>query len=394
MAFECLGADRFYTPRSVANGIAEVLPASLSGNVFDPTVGEGSLLGAVADRFGSRVRLLGLDIDARVIDGLAVRRPSWILGKADMLSRRSRSSSTAWRTAKNSLSAVVMNPPFSYRGNGGSVVNFGEFEGRVAPAMHFLVEVLRELHPEEGFYVVLPEGALRAERAIPLWDEIGKRFTVERLRVFGSSTFRGARASTSLVRIGTETRSLSRWTEAVPLRHLERDVVRQQRIRGCRCLEVVRGRVPVHTLLDSGEAPGLSLAPFVHTTSLERRSWEGRCADAMLADFSPMVLITRVGSWRSPRLIDTGKVVLSDCLFGLRPRVAASVGEVLRSVALLEPALRAEFRGTGAKYLTLSSLVGVLSGAGWNVEVVKAGSAVGQCVCGSAGLSAGDAWTA
>lgn len=373
--------DAFYTPAAVAARLAAHLPADLSGNVLDPAAGGGALLHAVGDRFSSNVQLLGLDIDRQSVRKLRLEEPGWLLGNADFLSTSSRSSSRPWRTAKTSLSAVVMNPPFSYRGNGGAVIEFRGFKGRVAPAMHFLVEVLRSLRPEAGFYVILPDGALDAERSEQLWREIRGAYEVERLERFQPSSFEGARVSTSLVRIRRlALEADSNFPNAATGGRFDCASAKLKIKHGCRCLEVIRGRVPVHSL-DSSAQRGGPVAPFIHTTDLENPVKNRWVADSRLSDLAPLVMLTRVGRWRRPRVIEVGRVVLSDCVFGLRPRSLLRVDDVVNSVDQLESILRSEYRGTGAQYLTLQSLTRVLKESGWNVHVVKAGSAIADCTC-------------
>lgn len=374
------GVDPYYTPELVAHELATFLPSTLNGAVFDPAMGEGALLQAVEDRFGDSVHLLGLDLDRKVVDEARGRHAHWILGNANFLSPRSRGASAPWGMVKRSLSAVVMNPPFSYRGNGGVAIEYFEFRGRVTPAMHFLVEALSSLRPAEGFYTILPDGALDAERNRLLWEIISRSFSVDRLSRLESNSFGGARVSASLVQIKRHSIVMEGCLVGLRTRMdwLSRSADRSAT--GCRCIEIVRGRVPGHTL-DGLPVGAGDVVPFIHTTDLQCSGRGRRKAPSRLADSAPLVVIARVGAWRAPRVFNVGRVVLSDCVYGLRPRAGTTVEDVLGSVSLLESAIRFEYRGTGAPYLTLESLARVLGEAGWNVRIVKAGSRVSPCDC-------------
>lgn len=362
--------DPFYTPPWLAEQLAGMLPGNLCGNVLDPCVGGGSLLEAVESRFGSDVALLGADLNPNAVRELRASKPDWIVGLADMLHPRSRNSSRPWQQAKAELSAVLLNPPFSHRGNGGDIVSYGEFVGRVAPANRFLIEALKELDPVHGFYAILPDGAIEAERHRQLWDEIRKRNAVKVLARVKPTSFRGARVSTSLLSI-TPGKS-----EILQPSLLAGDHSRQST---CTCVEVIRGRVPVHSLRNLECLGG---TPFLHTTNLSA-SFPSRFAPNELADEAPFILIPRVGRWKQPKLIQLGRVVLSDCLIALRPSNAGQLNMLQETLVDNAETFQREFKGTGAPYLTLNALTKVLDSLGWSPRIVKAGSPFSECACGS-----------
>jgi hypothetical protein len=367
--------DSFYTPTWLARELAEAMPANLEGRVLDPSAGAGALLAGVRDRFGEKVTLVGIDVDAEVVGRLRRAEPKWLVSHADILTARSRRSSRAWRAASDDIAAVVLNPPFSYRGNGGDHINYGEFNGRVAPAMHFLVEVLRDLAPTSGVFAILPDGAIDAQKHQALWTEIRQRFDVVRLRRFKPTTFLGARVSTSLVRLIPGTSGQA---------PIEITTTRDSPVTGCRCVEVIRGRVPVHKVRDA--LPAVNPAPFFHTTTLSTQVPRFTAA-AELSDEAPLVVITRVGRWSEPTVVDLGRIVLSDCLIALRPKSRAHVDALRASVEEAGSEFRQNYRGTGARYLTLDAVVRELETLGWHPHVVKASSGVGDCCCELANFS-------
>lgn len=372
-----LQVDEYYSPGWVATALAGVLPDSLSGSVLDPAVGGGALLTAVEQRFDKRVSLLGIDVSEDAVRRVRQEHPNWVVSRADLLKGPSRSASLAWRAATSGdLAAVVMNPPFSYRGNGGEVTHYGSFRGRVAPSIRFLIEVMSSLEPRDGFYVILPDGALDAERHEPFWEELQRHHLVDRVARLGNSSFRGARVSTSVVRIR---RSAGAVRGALTPLKAPKDRVILPAPSRCRCIEVVRGRVPLHALPVLAEEVG-PRSPFVHTTDLRFTS-APRVAPDRLADTAPLLLVGRVGRWKGARLIEVGRVVLSDCLFGLRPRDTGRLAALIDSVSDIESDLRSRMRGTGAPYITLKDVSRVLQAHDWHVHVVRASSEVGSCCC-------------
>ena len=362
--------DAYYTPAWLAAELAAALPDQLVGAVMDPSVGAGALLSAVENRFGDKVALLGLDVDRKSVRALRETHPEWTISHADFLSGASRRSSRAWRTATDGVAAVVLNPPYSYRGNGGDFVTYESFAGRVAPSMRFLVEVLADLRPSVGVYAVLPDGAIDAERHDPLWAAIKNQFEMSRLQRFKTTSFHGARVATSLVRL-------------TPGAGADADLIRissafRTPVPGCRCVEVIRGRVPVHAV--RGTRPNHP-SPFLHTTNV-RSSVPRMTAPKALSDEGPFLIVNRVGRWDLPVTLDVGRAVLSDCLFALRPRSRSQIDVLRDSLVQAHEALADEFRGTGAQYITITRLVRQLEHLGWHPHVVRASSPVEACCCG------------
>lgn len=368
--------DAYYTPSWAAEALANALPENLQGRVFDPAAGGGALLRAVEQRFGRSVDLVGMDIDGVATRLVRQAHPGWVVSTGDSLHARSRSATRAWRAARKSLSAVVINPPYSYRGNSGRVVRYGQFKGRVAPSVHFLLDALTSLNARAGYFAILPDGALDAERSAAVWQEVQRDFSVERIQRLRSTSFRGARVSTSIV----EVQRLE-----TPVRDRAFDVsmgmsattFAEYPLEGCKCVDIIRGRVPIHKMRSA--LPCLE-TPFIHTTDLHRTDVVRRAPDA-LADDAPLMLLSRVGKWRSPRSVDVGRVVLSDCIIAIRPRSHAAQIRLTEDIETLAPEFRDCMRGTGAPYLTLNDVREVLIRNGWSAQIVKASSPAVACDC-------------
>ncbi|HEY4224560.1 MAG TPA: hypothetical protein VGM70_01970 [Pseudolysinimonas sp.] len=367
--------DSIYTPSEIAVRIAAAMPADVAGWVVDPAAGEGALLDAIVARFGERARPLALDIDGAAVAQLAAK--GWIVSRADALNSNARRATKVWRQARQSLAAVVINPPFSYRGNGGTVVQYGNFVGRVAPAIEFLAASLTDLRPEFGFWAILPEGALLADKHQGFWGEVKLNHQLRVIARLPQNAFPGARVSTILIELRPGASPESKRLTSPPAAK----VVTQN----CVCVEVIRGRVPVYRSSLVADALPEGAAPFVHTTDVGTRPIQSkrRYASDVLADTGPMVLISRVGRWNLPALVHVGRVVLSDCLIAIRPLDRASFSFLAESLRDYGPEIAATFKGTGAKYLTLTNLTNALEQLGWRPIVVKASQDPGRCSCGA-----------
>jgi hypothetical protein len=369
-----MGEDAIYTPQSVARALIDRLPQDLRGNVIDPAAGDGSLLRAAQERFSDTIQPIGIDVDVRAVAALR-REQSWLVGQADSLNPRSRNASAAWRIARSSSSAVVMNPPFSTRGGAGALVSRGSFHGRVGPSVEFVDLVLRELQPKLGAWCILPEGALEAERHAEFWAAVRSEYSVETADRLSDSTFSGARVSSVIVVI--RPRALSTDPSGTVL-----SPIRPKRLPHCSCVEVIRGRVPVHRLQELRNGAQQSV-PFVHSTNLNWiRDAKRLEAPLHLATTGPLILISRVGAWREPVLMDIGKSVLSDCVIGLRPRDRSVLPTLFSYVRSNQSTIKDLYKGTGAKYVTLGRLSSKLQADGWLPTVVPAGLSSQDCACG------------
>lgn len=362
--------DAIYTPAWLADALAETLPAGLSGVVFDPAAGEGALLAAVEKRFGAAVTVAAADIDREAVGALRRRHPSWVVSHTDFLSAASRRASRAWNLVTSELSLVVINPPFSFRGGSGVWVNYAGQSYRATPALQFLITAIDRLNPAYGFLAVVPLGALEAERNSRLWRSIERDFDVLRLHSPSTSAFTGSRVATSVV-------SLRRRVTERPDEFEEHgangelDEISSCKDGECRCIEIVRGRVPVHRARQFPTASPAK-APFFHTTTLSRPTTI--FGPGQLSDEGPFVLIARVGAWRAPSVMTSGRAILSDCLIGFRPLDNRQLGAVLEALEAKEQELRGLYTGTGARYITLAKVSTFLESCGWRVRVVQAGA--------------------
>jgi hypothetical protein len=364
--------DIHYTPPEVAERLAALLPPARELVIFDPAAGEGSLLDSAASLLGAMATIYGADLDERAVRILRTSRPAWTISTANALSSRSRRSSRAWRLAVDrGVDCVVMNPPFSFRGFGGVFVEFGGKTHKATPAVAFVATALSELRPTVGVFCILPRGSVHGERDRSLWDAIDREWSVTIHTEFPRGTFPAAAATSMLVSIRPRPSGYVAKTSiaAVP-----------DRVHGCICVEVVRGRVSVARRNAAG--PGLS--PWVHTRDLsEGRAvlqWTG--LPRTLATAGPLVTIPRVGKFDQRKIVELARrdVILSDCLFGVRaPR--ANLAEVHAAIKSSGEALEARYFGTGAPHITTGRIVDYLQSLGFSPNVVSAGAARSECHC-------------
>lgn len=369
--------DAFYTPDALAN---EVLAAATNTptSVMDPAVGDGSLLRAATATWPG-VRILGLDVDRGQIARNRASHPDWTLGQVDMFSDRSRAASAVWRSTRASIDLMLLNPPFSYRGGQSKHLAYEGSEYALTPASAFIAHAITRLAPDGELLALLPAGVLALERDAKFWSALAMRWTVETVAEFSSTAFSGTRTRSVLVAVRPQVASQPAAILDLPLR-------------AHTCLELVRGRVPVHALTQI--LPTGASAPFLHTRDLADLS--GRVAtvsraSASLATPGPFVTLPRVGRVRGEHIKlvrSPHAVVLSDCVFALR--TGNTQGHADLQATLLEslPELQREYVGGCAPYLTIRRLQYFLGQRGYCCHHVPASSSVSlssDTTCNSVG---------
>ena len=367
--------DQHFTPSWAADILADALPRDVHGGIVDPAAGTGSLLVAV-EQSGRHFTPIALDSDPAVVSELRRKHPTWVVSVADSLSPRSRSSSRAWRFARSTgVEWVLLNPPFSYRGGPAIQTTIGDYSGRVSPSAQFLVVALTELEPRQGIVAVLPDGVVRGDKYGPFWDAVSQNHKVVEIADLRTSAFPGVRAHCRVVKL----ERLESSRAVGPLMRVPGPIPQRD---GCRCVEVIRGRIPRHVPLSVGG----ERAPFLHTTdvldNLVRDA--DRDAPVHLATSGPAVIIPRIGKpGRKIATISRGSFALSDCLIALRPlgRGPEPLAEELRVEV---DALSRAYRGTGAPYVTVRALTTFLLEHGWHANATSASAPPGACLCGAA----------
>lgn len=352
--------DAFYTPARIADEVmsaASIVPRL----VLDPAVGDGSLLRA-AGRAWPEVQAIGFDVDRGQLERTRSQHPEWSLGRLDMYSSRSRASSALWRSCESNVDVVVLNPPFSYRGGRSRRVIFDGSEHSLTPASAFIALSLSRLSDTGELLALLPAGVLAVERDSDFWSSVAARWDVETLARFSSTTFSGTRARSVLLSVRP------------PAGAHEAEIV-DLPVPSTRCIELIRGRVPVHTV--RGNAIKGNSAPFLHTKDLGALHdvvATSQEASIDLATTGPFLTLPRVGRVL-PNHIKIVKlpreVVLSDCVFALR----AEYSDLLRLQEMLLAELedlQAEYAGGCAPYLTIRRLVHFLAQRGYCVHHVAA----------------------
>lgn len=348
--------DRHYTPRELADSLLTNSDQFDPETVVDVTVGRGELLSA-AERKWPQAALIGTDIDRTAVDWLRTNRPSWDVGRCNILSTRSRSRSGPLRRARESdRTLLLINPPFSVRGGTKTTVQFNGSQVSCSPAIAFLLIGLDLVGESGEARAILPEGSLFSERDSAAWQVIDGSWKRSTVAVNAPAAFPGCVAKTVLLRL----------TRA--------DRTRRTRSSACRRLDsanagvgvrVVRGTFQMHQLDRTADGPVLVHSTDLahHLVVLNGRRGHGQARTAT----GPALLLPRVGAITKSKLalLPAGtNVMLSDCVMALETHSAADAEALLKLFKRRFAFLQRHYRGTGAPFITLGRIRDFLKAIG------------------------------
>ncbi len=325
----------------------------------DFAAGNGDLLQAAKSRW-PECRILATDVDATRIRRLRRGHPDWLVGKCDFLSSSSRGLCEVLDGVLGKVSLVLLNPPFSCRGN---ELLSAPADGQAmlcSRAMAFVLTSIPFLSPTGRLAAVLPAGCLTSQKDAHAWQFLRRMFNVRVVSSHDLRTFEGCAARTNVV-------CLSRIRSG----RVETRRTGRKRATGI-AVKVIRGVVPVHQAVNGMAGPGWV---FVHTTNLRNNV----VSDADLSikvlrryATGPCVLIPRVGQPNREKCVlylARKRVVLSDCIFAIKCESSADARSVQSGLLDAWDTVSHAYGGTCARYLTRDRLCCLLRELGFEASV-------------------------
>lgn len=355
--------DRYYTPRSIAKSVISSSGVTDPQLCVDSTCGAGDLLAAAEEVFGN-VKCVGVDRDKRAIAELRRRRPDWLLSAADMLKPRSYSKSHVISRVSGS-DLLLLNPPFSHGDKKSIETRYEGLDLKTSIAMAHILTSFELFKPRQGAIIVVPESVLYSET-----DEVARSilelsYQTEVVSELQTATFKGARVHASIIRVTPKKNE--QHSAFIPKFQAQGPSL---------ALDVVRGGMPVHQFQENTQG-----YPFIHTTDLKAVTATGGVGglDKTLSISRGNVdgwvlLIPRVGVPNQQLLVPiflSTKAQLSDCVIAFKcasELIANSIAERIRSSW---PSFIGLYKGTGARYVTVSRLKEWLCLQNIQCDVVK-----------------------
>jgi hypothetical protein len=335
-----LSLDEHFTPTSLARLAAESLGLTTSDRpvVADFAAGHGALLRA-AREVHSDIRLAAADLSAGNVRVLQ-SEGDWEVSRCDFLRPASRARSRVAATGRR-YDGVIINPPFSYRGQGGVLLGDLPGQPRVSPAAAFVLFATDYVAADGALVAILPAGTMKSERDAWVWGLLRRSWGVESVDEFRRGAFPGLAARTILLRLTRKTIESFRIPDPLPSQIVAR-------------VRLVRGCTPMHRVDDRGKA-------VVHTTGLQggRAAVTGRSASSGRVFTGPGVLLPRVGAPRPDKIAlfpDVESVVLSDCVIGLECGSLRSAIHVQKAIVGNWTGVADAWGGSCAPYTTVARL--------------------------------------
>ncbi len=350
--------DYFCTPRALAVKMAFAVKTLRPDCIADFAAGDGMLL-RIAQKRWPNCRVAAIDIRRDAVSELKRKHSGWDVGRCDFLSTASRGRSQLLRGLRGSVDVILLNPPFSARGNSYWRAYGGSDAFRCSRAMAFLLTSLAYLAPKGVAVAVLPKGCMTCQKDAKAWEWILRHYRMRIVDTNGRTTFPTCNATTVIVHL------VPRRTPRPVERSLGAQPESRERV------SVWRGSVQMHSARGNGS---LARCPLVHTTDLRGFSLGSIKRGSPLtarALRGPAVLVPRVGR-PDPRKIALAleelPFVLSDCVFAVCCRSKSQARRVRKAVVDRWPDFEALYGGTCAPYVTLASLRSFLTTVGFSIQ--------------------------
>lgn len=352
--------DYFQTPEPIAELMVRASALQRPRLVADFAAGDGGLLRAARIRWPAAA-VIATDLARRHIDGIRRREPTWSAGRCDFLRTESRVRSPLLRPALGRVDAVLLNPPFSCRGNARKAVEYSGTSYEVSVALAFVMQSAAFLSPGGELICIVPESTLFSEKDSAGWAALQAGHRVEVVHRCAAKTFSSCFAKTFVVRLTRGVKASQAPARPTSAHGAEKVPV-----------VIIRGAVPRHSV---STRRWRNWHRVVHSTDLK----DGCVKDAGLSTRErrreirgPAVLLPRVGRPGVGKLciLRSGhSVVPTDCVIGLQTATASRAELLLTRLKGAWHRMEPLYRGTCAPYLTLASLGNLLASLGFQASI-------------------------
>lgn len=334
--------DAIYTPPDLAKFLAEASTLASPGSVADFAAGDGALLRAAAARWPG-AKLFGSDIDEHAVASIEKLLPDCDTMLIDFLAEPS-----DCPLADRLFDLILLNPPFSGRGNTRYSAKIEGVDYKASKALAFVARALAHLAPGGEIIAILPASVLTSERDAALRTAIRAWGHVDQIGDVWRTAFKSHAVAVTVLRI----------TRVKP----KRKTAGKPALVSLRpfAVEMTRGSLSVHKQVATDTGPR-----FIHTTDLQRNSLlpSDRFASSSHRTISgPAVLISRVGRPSSDKvvLLAAGEAVLSDCVIALQTIPVGSEQALADLLVEHWESLKTAYGGSCAPYITLKRLADAL----------------------------------
>jgi predicted RNA methylase len=347
--------DRHFTPEFMATYLVARI-AKRPTLVADFAAGEGALLKAARLRW-PLCNLIATDLDRRAVFELAALEKS-IAGKCDFLSTRSRAGCRALKQRQSEIDVVLLNPPFSCRGNSYHLAELCGEQVKCSTAMAFVIGATHYLNRRGHIAAILPASCMTSDKDANARIALSKTYSIEWQRFDGEGNFPGCEVSVVLLYLrpgAGERRAALKPGLAL---------VQKQEIHA----HISRGTFPMDQAKTCLHKRGLKL---IHSTGLVGHRVEHTHRVNIQRSFvdGPAIFLPRVGRFNPSKISlkpSPERVAISDCIIALQTTDSLLLPELFQRLLASASYLGASYEGSCAKYTTIERLTDILR----NINVV------------------------
>jgi len=335
--------DQYYTPPGLAALLVNAAKVRAVKLVADFAMGDGALLRAAEGRW-PRARLFGTDInpvaelEAHGLKGNLEFTALDFLGEHDAFA--------SVTSLKQSCDVILLNPPFTCRGNRRYPAIIGDETLYGSKALAFVCRALAYLKPRGEALAIVPASCATSERDRSLMTALRAHYTVDQIGEINRNAFEGCTVNVIIIRI-------KRRSFFAPMRPVQA----QKRLVPLKSFQarIMRGTMSVH---ETSETPGG--LPVLHTADLRALNLSPQrwTLDDRRRIQGTAVLIPRVGRPDQSKLVlaDLPHIVLSDCVIAIKTEPLGFEPELFRLLSSRWAELEALYGGSCAPYITVGQL--------------------------------------
>ena len=349
--------DAIYTPPDLAEFVTAAVSLGAPSAIADFAAGDGALLRSAAARWPA-ASLFGSDVDVQAVQTIKSLIPGCISVQHDFLAETG-----AGALGSRTFDLILLNPPFSCRGNTRHTVDVNGVTHRASKALAFAARALRFLAPRGEIVAILPASVMVSERDAELRAALEDWGSVEQIGDIRRAAFKSHAVAVVVLRISRNrmAKSAREKPALVSLRPFS--------------VELSRGSVSMHEYVRA--ATGLR---FIHTTDMREGTLlpsEKRAAAELRRMRGPAVLISRVGRPTKGKivLLPDGEAVLSDCVIAIQTFPSGRESELLELLVANWDTVKSAYGGSCAPYTTLKRLAAALLRLGISSSIVTGGNA-------------------
>ncbi|WP_018623464.1 N-6 DNA methylase [Kangiella aquimarina] len=343
--------DQYFTPLLVAKELLELAEFPIPRHCVDPTCGSGNLLIAASTLYSGNIKISGIDRDIKIINSLRKAKPHWRLSVADLLNPQSMNKTSILRS-KDDCDLLLLNPPFSQAKGKHVLVNFKGVSIKCSTAMGYILKSLEIFEPEYGILAIVPESLLFSEVDEASRAVLGKYYEIQVLKCLESKTFHSATVHTVAIKLVRKTKLEESLSGEF---YFSSDMVKAN-------VEIIRGGLQVHSVEEFSSDTG---AQFVHTKNIKDLICGGESQKQFVSCSKKgiikgrAILLPRVGIPKMEHIEILNferDVHLSDCVLAIINNDKEQLENVKRIIISNWSSFKEQYKGTGAKYITLRRL--------------------------------------